>query len=223
MALNLSKSTNFGNPHIGLFARVSDKLALVDASASPKLINAVGNLGVPAIKITLGASSGLVGIYSCMNSNGVVVPDFCSKEEMVALKGHGLNIVTLPGKYCAAGNNISANDYGAIANPELSASVTKEISDALGVEVVRGRVAGYTTCGSAVIATNKGFAAHNRASEQELKEISSILRVPGQNCTLNTGVPFVSICAIANSRGAVIGEASTGFEAGRLVSALSLD
>jgi translation initiation factor 6 len=83
-------------------------------------------------------------------------------------------------------------------------------------------VAGYLTAGSCVLATNKGFAAHNRTSEEALKELGSILRVSGLNCTLNTGVPFVSIGSVANSKGALVGEACTGFEQGRFAQALSL-
>ena len=88
--------------------------------------------------------------------------------------------------------------------------------------MVRRRVAGYFTAGSCVLATNKGFAAHNRAGEEELKELQAILHVPGQNCTLNAGTAFVQSGALANSSGCLAGEASTGFELGRLAGALGL-
>lgn len=215
------KAANFGNPHLGLFVRATDKLAVADISSSPKLTSALSALGVPVVSGTFGGS-GLAGVYLAMNSNGAVVPSFCSKDEISALKSHGLNVLILPGAFCAAGNNIAANDFGAIVNPEFPPALAKKISECLGVEAVRRRVAGYLTVGSALLATNKGFAAHNRAGEEELKELQSILRVPGLNCTLNTGVAFVSICAVANSRAAIVGESSTGFEAGRLESALSL-
>jgi translation initiation factor 6 len=178
-------------------------------------------LGCEVLKATF-SGSGLAGIYVCINKHGAVLPSFCSREEIEPFKSRGLEVYLLPGRFSAAGNNIAANDFGAVANPEIPPDVSRGISDCLGVEVSKMRVAGYLTVGSAVIATNKGFAAHNRASEEELKELQSILRVSGLNCTLNTGVPFVSIGAVANSRAAVVGEASTGFEAGRLSEALSL-
>jgi len=219
--MSVLKASNFGNPHIGVFARASEKLVVADISSSPKLIPVLSKLSVPILQATIGGS-GLVGIFLAMNSNGAVLPPNCSKEEMAVFKKQGLNTISISGPFSAAGNNIAANDFGAIANPEISSKEAKRISDCLGVEVVCKSVAGYLTSGSCVIATNKGFAAHNRTSEEELKELQSILKVPGQNCTVNMGVAFVSLGTVANSHGAVLGEASTGFEVGRVAQALDL-
>lgn len=204
-----------------MFSRASEKFAAVDVSASPKFIEALHALKVPVMKTTLGGS-GMVGIFLAMNSFGAVVPSFSSREEMGALKSWGLNVLSLSGGFSAAGNNLAANDYGCIANPELPRSMARRISDCLGVEVVQSRVAGYLTAGSCILATNSGFLAHNRATEAELKEVASILKVPGENCTLNAGVAFPSLGAAANSKSAVFGEASTGFEVGRASAALGL-
>jgi translation initiation factor 6 (eIF-6) len=157
-----------------------------------------------------------------MNSNGIAVPSFCSQGEISLFRKQGLNVATIPGAFCAAGNNIAANDFGAVANPRLPPQEAGKISDCLGVEVVCQQIAGYSTAGSCVLATNKGFAAHNHATEEELKELRSILRVSGFNCTTNAGVAFVPLGAVANSESAVFGESCTGFEAGRLSEALSL-
>lgn len=220
--MSITKTANFGNPHIGLFARASDRFALADISSSPKFLLALQQLGVPVVRVTFGGS-GLAGIFSAMNSNGIMVPPSCSREEISEFRRLGLNVASVSGQFSAAGNNIAANDFCAIANPEMPAAEAKRISDCLGVEVVRRRVAGYVTAGSCVLATNKGFAAHNRAGEEELKELQEILRVPGQNCTVNGGVAFVPIGAAANSKGCLVGEASTGFEAGRVAGALGLE
>ena len=219
--MSITKISNFGNPHIGLFARASERMAVADLSASPKFLLALQQLGVPVVSATFGGS-GLAGIFSAMNSNGIMVPPSCSREEISELRRLGLNVASVPSQFSAAGNNIAANDFGAVANPEMTQAEAKRVSDCLGVEVVRRRVAGYVTAGSCVLATNKGFAAHNRTGEEELKELQEILRVPGQNCTVNGGVAFVPIGAIANSKGCLAGEASTGFEAGRVAGALGL-
>jgi len=215
------KSHNFGNPHIGLFARASDKLVAADISSSPKFLSALSQLGVPVLRLSF-AGSGLMGLFIAMNSNGAIVPPTCTEEEAKPLKSQGLNVASLPSQFSAAGNNIAANDRAAIANPALSRSAVKQISDCLGVEVVQKRVAGYATAGSCLLVTNRGFVAHSRVSEEELKELQSILGVAGANCTLNTGVAFVSLGAVANSKSAVFGESSTGFEVGRAQGALGL-
>jgi translation initiation factor 6 len=216
------KASNFGNPYVGLFAKASESLAAADASASPKLLNLLEKLGVPVAKASFGGA-GLTGIFLAMNSNGAILPSFCSNDEAAVFEKAGLNVMKLGGQFSAAGNNIAANDFGAIVNPEMPRSLVGEISDCLGVEAVPMRIAGFATVGSCVLATNSGFAAHNRASEEELKELHAIFKAEGSNCTLNTGVPFASLCAIANSHCAIIGEQSTGFEMGRIASALALD
>lgn len=219
--MEFKKTSNFGNPHIGLFARASDRLAVADLTSSPKLLSALGALGAPIVKASFGGS-GLAGIYLAMNSNGAVVPSLCEKSEIAHLREQGLNVLSLPGKFCAAGNNIAANDFGAVINPEIARDMAKRISDCLGVEAVGRRVAGYLTAGSAMAVTNKGFLAHNRCSGEELKELQSILRVPGVNGTLNTGVASVGLGMVANSRAAVFGEDCTGFEMGRAAEGIGL-
>lgn len=218
----VSKATNFGDSHVGLFARASDRLTVVDSSVFPKFLSALSALGDTVLKVSF-SGSGLPGIFVAMNSNGAVLPSFCGKEELALFRKAGLNAITLSGSFSASGNNIAANDFGAIANPEIPRPALKRVSDCLGVEVVPMRLAGYLTVGSCVAATNRGFAAHNRASGQELKALQSILRVGGQNCTVNTGMPFVPLGVVANSRAAVLGEACTGFEAGRVAAALGLE
>ncbi len=216
----VSRASNFGNPHIGLFAKASDNMVSADVSASEKFIESLAGLKVPIIKSTFGGS-GLAGIFLAINSNGAVLPGFCTQEEKALFKNQGLSVETLPGRFSAAGNNIAANDKSAVINPGIRGKERKKISDCLGVEAVPMKIAGYATAGSCIVATNRGFAAHNRATEQELKELESIFGVKGSNCTLNVGVPFVSLGAIANSKAAVFGELSTGFEVGRAAEALS--
>lgn len=213
--MEIAKASNFGNPHIGLFAKASEKAVIVDSNASEKLLFALSALGVPLRKSSFGGASGLSGIYLSFNSKGAIVPSFCEAHEKKNLQSLGLEVGELSGNFCAAGNNICANDFGAIANPSIKQKEIRMISDCLGVEVVQMRIAGYSTPGSAILATNKGFLAHNRCSEEELKEIESVLRVRGTNATLNKGVAFPSLGALANSKGAVFGEACTGFEIGR--------
>ncbi|MCX8194680.1 MAG: translation initiation factor IF-6 [Candidatus Micrarchaeota archaeon] len=220
--MKIIKAHNFGNPHVGLFAKASDSLAVVDVASSPKLLASLEKTNVPLIRATFGGG-GLSGIFLALNSNGAVVSSHCSPEEIRLLKSQGINVLLSPPQFSAAGNNIAANDKGAVVNPQLPRKFIAQVSDCLGVEAVPMKVAGYLTVGACVLATNKGFAAHNRISGEELKELHSILRVSGVNCTANTGVPFVPICAVANSHCAIVGESSTGFEVGRLAEALGFE
>lgn len=210
-----------GNPYVGIFCATSEKITLVPHSAHPKLLEAIAGLGTKAIKTTI-LDSNLLGVYCAMNSNGAIVPYGISDSEIAVLKSEGLNVLVTHGVHNAVGNNICANDKGAIANPEFNDHDLGRIADCLGVEVVTDRVAGYDTVGSAVMATNKGFLAHHDAGEDDLKDIESILGVKGGVGSLNMGCGFVRVCGLATSKGAVAGEASSGFELARMSSALDI-
>ncbi|MEM4348494.1 MAG: translation initiation factor IF-6 [Candidatus Anstonellaceae archaeon] len=219
--MSVAKASNFGNPHIGIFAKASEKMVIADISSSPKLLQALSLLGKEIVQCTFGGM-GMVGLFAAFNSNGIVVPPCSTNKEIEPFKKLGLNVAVAQSQFSAAGNNIAVNDFGGIANPMLPKEELKKVQDCLGVEIVQMKIANYFTAGSLVLATNKGFIAHNRATEEQIKELESVLRVPGQNCTLNTGTTFVSLCAIANSQGALFGELSTGFEIGRASEALGL-
>ena len=87
--MEFPKTRNLGNPHIGLFARASDKLIAVDVTSSPKMLSALEAFDVPLVKASFG-NSGLVGIYMSLNSNGAIIPSFCDKAEIALLRSHGL-------------------------------------------------------------------------------------------------------------------------------------
>jgi translation initiation factor 6 len=90
------------------------------------------------------------------------------------------------------------------------------------VEARRGTVAGLETVGSACIVTSKGVICHPKTTESELKEISSLFKVPAVLATLNYGTPYLGACAVANSKGAFVGSRSTPIELGRLEDGLYL-
>ncbi len=88
----------------------------------------------------------------------------------------------------------------------------KKIADTLGVEVVRGEIAGLPYVGSLATATNKGVLAHPMLREEEEKVLADVLKVPVDVGTINCGVPYVSTGLIGNDWGAVAGSVTTGPE-----------
>lgn len=218
-----AKTTQFGNAFLGLFARASDSVALLPKNCSEKLLNACKEvLGVEIAQASV-ANSEFIGLMCALNENGVILPTTIDSREASEIKKlTGLNVCVSKSKWCALGNNLVANSRGCIASPLLAKQDVKEISDCLGVEVVQAKIAGFPTVGSACVATNKGFVAHNEASDEELKFLESIFKVSGLNATANMGVPFVGISIIANSNGCVAGEKTSGFELGRITQALEL-
>lgn len=211
-----------GNPHIGMFAKASDSVVLLPVGSHAKFIHAAGALGAKIAQASI-ASSNLIGLFCALNSHGVVLPSFAEESEKKFFKGLGLHVCALPSAFAAVGNNVCANDKGALVNAQIPQQWRKKIEECLQVEAVPASIAGYATVGSACIATNKGFVAHNRASEEEMELVKSALKVQGANATVNMGSPFVGLGVVANSKGCVLGEATSGFESSRIMGALEVE
>ena len=216
------KTAYFGNPWIGMFIKTNDEVTLLPSDSMQKVEDILRErLKTTTIKTNI-ADCNLVGMYTAMNSNGVVLPNVVCDEEIALLKKAGLNVHVCKDNHNANGNNMAVNDKGGIVNPYLEEAEVKAIGDVLDVELVPMRVARYSTVGSACIATNGGFLAHYNASDEDLSNLKDALKVDGNKGTVNTGTGFVAFGAVANSKGYVAGEATTAFELGRLEEALGL-
>jgi translation initiation factor 6 len=73
-------------------------------------------------------------------------------------------------------------------------------------------VGGYVQIGSAIVATNLGAAVHPKATDEEIKNISDILKVPVEPVTVNGGIPFLSYGMLANSKSVIVGSPTSGPE-----------
>ncbi len=210
-----------GNPYVGVYCAASEVLAVLPDNVEPKVAKEMGRtLGVPVVSTSV-AGSTVVGSLVAMNSNGVIVTNFAEQAELVRLPKE-LRVARMEEKINAAGNNILANDKAALVHPAASSYTVRMVEDVLGVEVKRGRVAGIETVGSACIATSKGVVCHPRTTEDELRELSDLFKVPASVATLNYGTPYLGACAVANSKGAYVGSRSTPIELGRLEDGLAL-
>jgi translation initiation factor 6 len=177
-------------------------------------------LGAPCVRLLINQSN-LLGTYCALNSRGALVPEFAQASEVEALKAEGLQVHQLDSRWGAAGNNILCNDRAALLNPHLPRPEAENIRDVLDVEVLQEPVGGIPTVGSINLVTNKGLLAYNRITEVELRRLEGLFKVPGVAGSANLGVPFLGICAVANSHGALLGELSSGIEVQRAYEALS--
>jgi len=210
-----------GNQNVGVFAVANESIALIAADAAPGFVSDVQEaLGVSTALTTV-AGSFVIGSLVAMNSFGAVVSGLAEKDELGVI-GSSLSVAKLRGRLNAAGNNILANDTGAIVNPDVDDRSLKEISDALGVKCVRGTVAGIRTVGSACKATVKGCVCHPSATDDDLELIRQVLDVEPVRTTLNHGCRSVGACVLANSKGALVGDDTTPIEMGKLEDALVL-
>lgn len=209
-----------GNPFIGIFAKTNDSVTLLPKNSPEKLVRICSEvLKTRVVKASI-SNSDIVGIFSAMNSNGIVLPSAVYDYELDELKKAGLNTAVINDKNSAFGNNILVNDSACIINPAMNSRSLKGIADCLGVEVVKGTVGGYKTVGVSAVVTNRGMLAKTTVTEEELASLESIFKVKGSIGTANMGVPFVALCMLANKNGFIAGELTSGFELNRIDEAL---
>ena len=199
---------------MGVFGAASDELAVLAHDASSKVARLVEEaLSVPVARTTIGGAN-IVGSLLAMNAHGAVVTGFAGQKELAALGN--LPVFVLPHRLNAAGNNILCNDRGAVVNPGYDDRTVRQIAEALGVDAVRGTIAGMRTIGSAGVATNKGVLAHPHATEEELRVLQDALKVSAMITTANYGTGQVGACLVANAKGAIVGIRTTPIEMGRI-------
>jgi len=206
---------------VGVYCLASEQIAILPDVVETRITKDVERtLEVRVVRTNI-AGATIVGSLAAMNSRGIVVTNFVEKHELARLPKQ-LRVGKMEEKINAAGNNILANDRAALVHPQASRETIRMIQDVMGVEAVRGKVAGIDTVGSACIATSKGVICHPKTTQDELKWISDFFKVPASAATLNYGTPYLGACAVANSKGAYIGSRSTPIELGRLEDGLGL-
>jgi translation initiation factor 6 len=210
-----------GSPYLGVFVRVGERAAIAPPSISASLEHELErSLGVPTVRTTVDDSE-VVGALVAGNSRGFVLGDALDSAEREALEGVA-RVTVVRHRLNAMGNNVLANDTGALVHPEFSNEVLVSIGRALGVPVERGTIAGLGTVGMAGIATNKGVVVHPKATEGEAARVHELLGVPVHRSSANFGVPIVGACLVANSRGVLVGRPTTPVEIAHIQEGLAI-
>lgn len=208
------KSAYHGNQYIGLFGKANDRVAFLPNDANKGLFYSVRErTGVEIVKTSI-LESNLIGIYMALGDDVAVVSEniLPFEEEMLS---QYVDVVKIKGRFNAWGNNIVIGK-SIIANPHMSNKEAKAVEGALGKEVFKKSIAGYSTVGSLVCRNSQGFVIHYKASDEELGFVEKALGVKGNRASVNMGNGFVSIGIIANSNGYVVGEGTTGVEIARI-------
>ena len=204
-----------GSPNIGVCALTTNCYTIVPAKVSNQKIAKLEDCLKGRVICTPLGGTNLIGVLAVANSNGIALPYFSSDEEIKTIKSVWKgNIERIECKRNALGNQVLANDKGAIVGETLmkEKEAVKKIKDVLGVEVVQGTIAGLPYVGSLAVATTKGGIAHPMTSLEELETIKDVLKIQMDVGTINGGIPFIRSGLLANDNGAVIGNMTTGPE-----------
>lgn len=210
-------------PDVGVFCRANDKIAFIQPSIPPKNLELIEEvLKIKVVELTIGSIS-IIGSLMAMNSHGVVLTDFIKEEELsIVEKNFDGEILIIDDKFNAAGNNILANDYGAIVHPSIRDETIKKIKKTMEVEVKKSTIAELSNVGMTAVATNKGVLCHPKIKEEEKKMLEEILGVEVKRGTALHGMPYVGAGVVANSHGAITSTLTTGIELNRIEDALNL-
>ncbi|HTT35620.1 MAG TPA: translation initiation factor IF-6 [Thermoplasmata archaeon] len=210
-----------GSPYLGVYLRASDHGVVVPPSAPPALVRELERiLGVPAVRTSV-MDSELVGAFLASNSTGIVVGDEIDPAERARLERLA-PVTSVRVRQNAMGNNLLANDHGAIVHPDFSDEALHRVHRALKVPVARGTIAGLATVGMAGVATNRGVVVHPRTTDHEAALVETTLGVPVHRSTANFGIPVVGACLVANSRAFLAGRPTTPVEFAHLQEGLNV-
>ncbi|MCC6024999.1 MAG: translation initiation factor IF-6 [Desulfurococcaceae archaeon] len=221
--MEIGKMSFFGNPNIGVYAYVNDKvLILPPGIGRDDIEELVEILKVSAVIEAKVAGTILVGVLLAGNNNAVLLPHIVFDEDVEYLKkrvreyGVDMEFSVLESKYTALGNLILCNSRRCLASPLFSSREVREMEDVLGVEVVTTRLVNTDLLGSIVVVTDNGGVIHPDASEDDIKTLRELLGVTVERATVNAGVVYVRSGIIANNKGVVVGGNTTGPEVLRI-------
>lgn len=208
------------NPYVGVFCRTNEDVAFVRKGLSKKVRNILNSvLEVEVVELSV-ADATIIGSLLCLNSKGAIVTDFVDYDAVKIIENNGLNVCIIKDKLNAAGNDILVNDKGALVHPDLKDESIKEIKKTLEVPVFRGTVGALDTVGMAAVVTNNGLLCHPKTSEEEKLQLEKVFGVNVMIGTINHGSPVIGSGLVANTKGAIIGNLTTGIEMGRIEEAL---
>ena len=219
--MDAARSDILGSDFIGAFCAATERIILVPARITHHDLSILeSTLKAKPVRATIGESD-LVGMLCRANTNGIIVSNLASPDEVKLIKEQtGTNVLLLKSKLNAIGSNILANDKIAIINPDYSNEKLKEISDALGVETIRPHRTDFKTVGANNILTNTGMVVNNRCTDAEKSMWEQATGFQSTRSTAATGALSVGLAVVANSKGVVAGNTTTGFELSRIVNAL---
>ena len=205
-----------------MFATCTENFVFFPPDISDEILRELeASLGVTGVRISVGGSS-IVGSLIRGNSNGIIAAGFILDREIRKIRKYS-RAARLSGDLNASGNLILANDNAALVHPDLSDKAVGVIGKALGVDVRKGTIAGLKTVGMAGIATNRGVLVHPKATGSEIAVLEELFKLPVDIGTVNFGSPLVGSGILANSKGYVAGEETTGPEITRIEDALGYE
>lgn len=204
-----------GDPHIGVFTRVFEDIAVIPAEAPAELEEHYREaFDLEVVRTTIQGSP-IIGSLLTGNSNGFVISGLATKAEMKLLSEYR-ELYLLDQGMNAAGNVILVCDRFAAVHPEMDPSLRKEIGEFLKVPITPLTLGDIKVVGMAGVATNKGVVVSPRSTASEITALERVCELPIGKGSINMGNAMVGTGLVANTRGYLAGDETSGYELGRI-------
>jgi len=208
------------NPNLGVFCRANDDVIFLRKGLSKKVKNnIIEALDAKIVELTI-ADASIIGSLLVFNSKGAVVTDFVDKETIKIIEKQGFDACVIDDKLNAVGNDILVSDKGALVHPEMKDESIRNMEKVFDVPVYRGTIGSLKTVGMAAVVTNKGLLCHPKVTDEEKINLEKVFDVNVMIGTVNHGTPLIGSGLVANTKGAIIGNLTTGIEMGRIEESL---
>ncbi len=210
-----------GHTQVGVYLSVVDDILFHPRSLDDAAVEELRSVFDIEMHPFLVGGSSLLGSLLSGNARGIAVADIATEEDLDELTSF-CDVVVMESGVNAAGNLIECNAHGAVVSPVVPQEGVDMISDVLGVDAIRSKVAGHETVGSMLVANGNGVLAHPDVSRSEAESIESVMKVPVMVGTVTFGSPYVGAGCAASDTHALVGSGSTGPELNRIEDALGL-
>lgn len=204
-----------GDPHIGVFTRVFEDIAFIPSEAPAELeAHYREAFDLEVVRTTIQGSP-IIGSLLTGNSNGFVISGLATKAEIKLLSEYR-ELYLLDRGMNAAGNVILACDRFAAVHPEMDPSLRKDIGEFLKVPITPLTLGDVKVVGMAGVATNKGVVVSPRSTASEIAALERVCELPIGKGSINMGNAMVGTGLVANTRGYLAGDETSGYELGRI-------
>jgi len=215
--MKVSKTRILGSSYVGLFSLTNNKLCIVGRGTGKKVKEDIEKvLDVKTIEAGI-YDSNLLAVFAKMNNKTIYLPSYALSKEIEAIEKE-IKVEIIETEQ-ALGNLIEVNDTHAVVSNTLKENVVEQIKTS-GLTILQQNLAKTDAIGSSLLLLNNSFVINPNAEEEEVKKIQDVLNIKGGSSTANNGDSFVRNSVIANEKGFVVGDLTTGHELNRLEEAL---
>ncbi len=211
-----------GDPHIGVFTRVFDDIAVVPPDVPEEVTARYEEaLQVDIVRTTI-QKSPIIGSLLAGNNHGLVVTGMATEEEIQTLSQYR-DLMLLEEGMNAAGNIILANDHFAAVHPDMDEELMDALGDFLNVPVIPLTLGDVKTVGMAAVATNTGVVVSPRSTPGEIQILEQVCDLPIGKGSVSMGNAMVGTGLVANRHGYLAGVGTSGYELGRIEDILGFE